>query len=462
MAGIIRHKYLKIVAVVLMVTIIGPHLFAGKDSRKGQPSIVFILADQMRASAMGSMGNAVVKTPNLDRLAKQGLLLTNAISLQPVCSPYRAQLMTGRYGHTTGVIGNDIKLPNSEITMAEILKDDGYTTGYIGKWHLTGSRQDPVPKEDRQGWDFWAVRNVAHDYKQAVYWLNDSKEPVIADGWEPVVQTDLAIEFIKTNMSRPFILMLSFGPPHPPYWAPPEYMKRYDDVNIVLRPNVPQGPKRDKLKNKIKKYYAMISSLDDCVGRIMTALDQLSLVENTILVFASDHGDMLKSQGHVRKRRPWEESINVPLIIRYPKKIKAGQIRDWLVASVDVMPTLLGLAGTGIPNGVQGIDYAATFTGKERNEREAVFLFNGQPGGGRIPDWRGIRTKEWVFAFHAKGDWVMYDLKSDPYELNNLVDNPKYAAKKEELRRQINAMREKLGENLPLKGDYPPPIEISN
>ena len=199
----------------------------------------------------------------------------------------------------------------------------------------------------------------------------------------------------------------------------------------------------------------MISSLDDCVGRIMTALDQLDLAENTILVFNSDHGDMLGSQGHRQKRRPWEESINIPLIIRYPKKIKAGQVKDWLVASVDIMPTLLCLAGSEIPVGVEGIDYAATFMGKGRNERDAVFLFNGKPGGGRIPGWRGIRTKEWVFAFHAKGDWVMYNLKSDPYELNNLVDNPNYAAKKEELRRQINAMREKLGENLPLKGDYP-------
>jgi arylsulfatase A-like enzyme len=462
MIEIIRHGYLKIAATVIIVVMIGPQLFAGQDSRKDRPNIVFILADQMRASAMGSMGNSVVKTPNLDRLAEQGLLLKNAISLQPVCTPYRAQLMTGRYGHVTGVIENDIKLPNSEITLAEILKDDGYATGYIGKWHLAGYRQDPVAKEDRQGWGFWAVRNVSHDHNQTAYWLNDAREPVMADGWEPDVQTDLAIEYIKANKSGPFILMLSFGPPHPPYGAPPEYMKRYDGVDIVLRPNVPQGPKREKTKNKIKKYYAMISSLDDCVGRIMTTLDQLGLVENTILAFSSDHGDMLGSQGHRQKRRPWEESINIPLIIRYPKKVKAGQIRDWLIASVDVMPTLLGLAGAEIPDKVQGIDHTAMFTGKGKKEREAVFLFNGKPGGGRIPDWRGIRTKEWLFAFHAKGDWVMYDLKGDPYELNNLVDNPKYAAKKEELRRQINAMREQLKENLPLKGDYPPPIRISN
>ena len=455
MTDIRKHKYLKIAVMVIVGSIIGSHLFAKIKSHNAKPNIVFIFADQMRASAMGAMGNPVVKTPNLDRLAKQGLLLTNAISLQPVCSPFRAQLMTGRYGHTTGVNENNIKLPNSEITIAEVLKDDGYATGYIGKWHLEGTRHDPVAVEDHQGWDYWAVRNVAHDYKQAVYWLNDSIEPVIDNRWEPFVQTDLAIEYIKTNKPRPFILMLSFGPPHPPYWAPPEYVKRYDDANIILRPNVPKGPKNDKLKNKIKKYYAMISSLDDCVGRIMATLDQFDLTENTILVFTSDHGDMLGSQGHRQKRRPWEESINIPFIIRYPKKIKEGQVKDWLVASVDIMPTMLGLTGTRIPDGVQGIDYSATFTGLEKNEREAIFLFNGKPGGGRIPDWRGIRTKEWVFAFHAKGDWVMYDLNSDPYELNNLVDNPKYATKKEELRRQIIAIRNKLGENLPLKGDYP-------
>jgi arylsulfatase A-like enzyme len=423
---------------------------------------VIILADQMRASAMGSMGNTIVKTPNLDRLAKQGLLLKNTISIQPVCSPYRAQLMTGRYGHVTGVIENDIKLPNNETTLAEVLKDNGYATGYIGKWHLAGHRQDPVARKDRQSWDFWAVRNVSHEHKQAVYWLNDAKEPVVVDMWEPEVQTDLAIEYIKTNMSRPFILMLSFGPPHPPYWAPPEYMKRYNGVDIVLRPNVPRGPKLEKTKNKIKKYYAMISSLDDCVGRIMAALDNFGLVENTILLFSSDHGDMLGSQGHNQKRRPWEESINIPLIIRYPKNIKSSQIRDWLIASVDIMPTLLGLAGAEIPDKVQGIDQSALFTGKGKKEREAVFLFNEKPRGGKIPAWRGIRTKEWIFAYYEKGDWVMYDLKNDPFELNNLIDNPAYATKKEELKRKIAAMRKKLGENRPLKGDYPPPIRISN
>jgi arylsulfatase A-like enzyme len=462
MADLIRHRYLRIAAALIIITLQGMSVSAGNNWREGRPNIVIILADQMRASAMGSMGNTIVKTPNLDRLAKQGLLLTNAISLQPVCSPYRAQLMTGRYGHVTGVIENDIKLPNSETTLAEVLKDDGYATGYIGKWHLAGYRQDPVAEEDRQGWDFWAVRNVSHEYKQAVYWLNDANEPFVVDGWEPDVQTDLAIEYIKTNMSRPFILMLSFGPPHPPYGAPLEYMKRYNGVNIVLRPNVPGGLKLEKTKNKIKKYYAMISSLDDCVGRIMTALDQFGLVENTILLFSSDHGDMLGSQGHMQKRRPWEESINIPLIIRYPKKIKSGQVRDWLLASVDIMPTLLGLAGADIPDTVQGIDQSAIFTGKGKKEREAVFLFNEKPRGGHLPDWRGIRTKEWIFAYHAKGDWVMYDLINDPYELNNLVDNPEYATKKEELRRKISAMKKKLGENLPLKGDYPPPIRISN
>ncbi|MEJ2731676.1 MAG: sulfatase-like hydrolase/transferase, partial [Deltaproteobacteria bacterium] len=136
MADLIRHRYLRIAAALIIITLQGMSVSAGNNWREGRPNIVIILADQMRASAMGSMGNTIVKTPNLDRLAKQGLLLTNAISLQPVCSPYRAQLMTGRYGHVTGVIENDIKLPNSETTLAEVLKDDGYATGYIGKWHL--------------------------------------------------------------------------------------------------------------------------------------------------------------------------------------------------------------------------------------------------------------------------------------------------------------------------------------
>ena len=169
---------------------------------------------------------------------------------------------------------------------------------------------------------------------------------------------------------------------------------------------------------------------------------------------------MIGSQGHRLKQRPWEESINVPFIIRQPGKIKAGQKRDWIVSSVDLMPTLLGLCGANIPDKVQGIDQSDLFQGEAGEKRKSAFLFNTHNGGGPGCDWRGIRTKEWVYAFHMEDDWVLYDLKSDPYQLNNLVGRSEYKSKRDELRQALDAQRAELGENLPLNGRLPDPIRL--
>ncbi len=453
MKTLTRREFIRTVAAV-MPAAAGCRVFgAGNTPRR--PNVVFVFADQMRAHAMGCMGNKQVITSHLDQLASQGLLVTNAVSAQPVCSPYRAQLLTGRYGHATGVIHNDIRLPDSEVLIPDLMKQQGYTTGYIGKWHLSGNRKNPVDARSRRGWDFWAVRNCSHQHSTPEYWLNEAEESVRVPGWEPDVQTDLAVEFIEKNRSAPFCLFMSFGPPHNPYKAPEAYVDMYKDKPLTERPNVPKAD-----AERLREYYAMVTSLDHCVGRISDALDEAGVAEDTILVFSSDHGDMLGSQGHRLKQRPWEESINIPFIVRYARRIKAGQRRDWLVSSVDVMPTLLGLCDVPIPSDVQGQDYSATFLGESTQEREAAFLFNVHKGAGPGTDWRGIRTKAWTYAYHASGDWVLYDLKSDPYQLRNLIDDPAYAATKKALREQLEDMRKTLGESLPLKGKDPAPIRL--
>ena len=459
MKTLTRREFIKTAAAAMPVAAVGCKgpLFAAEKSAK-RPNIVFVFADQMRAQAMGCMGNRQVITPHLDQFATEGLLVTNAISCAPVCSPYRAQLMTGRYPHSTGVIHNDIRLPDHELVISEVMKNQGYRTGYIGKWHLAGYREDPVDATSRRGWDFWAVRNCSHEHSKPEYWLNDAKQPVRVAGWEPDVQTDLAVEYIKKNKQSPFCLFLSFGPPHNPYKAPGKYVEMYEDGTLKNRPNVPD----DKTDN-LRQYYAMITSLDSCMGRICDALDDAGISEDTIVVFTSDHGDMIGSQGqpHRRKQRPWEESIHIPFIVRYPRKIKKGQVRDWIVSSVDVMPTLLGLSGISIPSQVEGMDYSSTFFGKSTRERNAAFLFNIDRGdSGPGTDWRGIRTKEWTYAYHSSGDWVLYNLEKDPYQLDNLVDDPRFAGKKEELHQQLEDLRKELGESMPLKGGMPVPIQL--
>ena len=455
MKTLTRREFVKTAAATIPVIASGAGLSAAEEISK-RPNIVFVFADQMRAHALGCMGNKQVITPHLDKLAGEGLLVTNGISAQPVCTPYRAQLMTGRYGHSTGVIHNEIRLPDSETVISELMKNAGYSTGYIGKWHLMGSRSNPVDAVNRRGWDFWAVLNCKHDHFNTKYWLNDSEEPINLPGaWEPDVQTDLAVEFIKKNKQSPFCLFLSFGPPHNPYKAPKKYLDMYEGKTLSVRSNANKNR-----SETLRQYYAMTTSLDTCMGRINEALNEAGISKDTIVVFTSDHGAMLGSQGHNSKQRPWEESINIPFIIRYPRKIEKGQRRDWIVSSVDVMPTLLGLCGIPAPANVDGIDYSATFAGQSKKERDAAFLFNVHTGNGPGTDWRGIRTKEWTYAYHFSSDWVMYDLKNDPCQLKNLIDDPNFAAKKKELHEQLESMRAALGESLPLKGKEPAPIRL--
>jgi arylsulfatase A-like enzyme len=237
MKTLTRRQFVKAAAAAIPVVAAGGQVLAGpKPARR--PNIVFVFADQMRAHAMGCMGNTQVITPHLDKLAGEGLLVTNAVSAQPVCTPYRAQLLTGRHSHSTGVIHNDIRLPDNEVVISELMKRQGYATGYIGKWHLSGNRRNPVDAKSRRGWDFWAVRNCSHQHSKPEYWLNDAKEPVRVPGWEPDVQTELATQFIKKNKKSPFCLFMSFGPPHNPYKAPSKYVEMYQGKNLRNRPKI--------------------------------------------------------------------------------------------------------------------------------------------------------------------------------------------------------------------------------
>jgi arylsulfatase A-like enzyme len=451
-----RRDFLKAAAAGITATAATPALLA--VDQKTRPNVVFLFADQMRAHDLGCMGNSQVITPHLDKLASEGLLVKNMIAASPVCTPYRGQLLTGRYGHATGVVHNDIKLPNSEITIADQMTEAGYHTGYIGKWHLAGHRNNPVAKEDRRNWNFWAVRNCSHAHFEPEYWINDETEAVTVDGWEPEVQTDVAIKYIRKHRDHPFFLAVSYGPPHNPYEAPERFVNQYQDRELKDRPNVP--PRSEKDKDQLLHYDAMVTSLDECVGRISKELEQSGLSDNTIFVFTSDHGDMLGSQGHRLKQRPWEESINVPFIIRQPGKIKADQERDWIVSSVDLMPTLLGLCDVNIPDKVQGIDQSNVFQGKSTEKRDSAFLFNTHNGGGPGCDWRGIRTKDWVYAYHMEDDWILYDLNKDPFQLNNLVGQSKYKPTRDKLRNRLESMRKELGETLPLNGRLPDPIRL--
>ncbi|MHC4443545.1 MAG: sulfatase family protein [Planctomycetota bacterium] len=392
-----------------------------------RPNVIILMTDQMRAQAMGCAGNQQVYTPNLDRLADEGVYLSNMIANNPVCCPARATIMTGMYPHRHGMIVNDLRFRERNRTLAEMLVDEGYATAFVGKWHLDGGIRHPgfiPPGLRRQGFQFWAANECSHRHFDTIY-FHDSCKPIPIKRFEIEVWMDESIEFIRQHKDEPFFLWWACGPPHNPYAAPEKYEKMYDPAKLKMRPNWKEGIKFGS-REDITKYYAAITAIDDEVGRLMGELDELGIAEDTILLFTSDHGDMLGSQGMQFKCKPWAESINVPGIIRYPRKIKSGQRSDLLMSHVDFVPTLLAMCEADIPSNVQGRDLSGQLAGTGSQEPEAVYMQHFEPRlMTEVPaGWRGVRTKGYTYARLRDKPWVLYDREKDPYELNNLVNDP--------------------------------------
>ncbi len=414
------------------------------------PSVLIILPDEWRAQALGCMGNVDVRTPCVDKLASEGLLCRTMFANTPVCCPARAVLMTGRYAHQNGMVANDLRLRDSETTIAEILAARGYRTGFIGKWHLDGGPRMPgfvPPGPRRQGFQFWAANECEHNHFHPSYFRDDPR-PIVDNRFESEVWADRALEFLKSTGDAPFFLVVAPGPPHDPYAAPPKYMKMYDPDALSLRPNwvagTPGGSRRD-----LAAYYAAITAVDEQVGRIVDALDAGGRRDDTIVVFTSDHGDMLGSHGSILKRKPWEESTRVPGIIRYPARIAAGRTSNALVSHVDLAPTLLALTDAPVPAAMSGSNLADVVLGRDDRGPDAVLFQILVPfDGDRTPlPWRGIRTKTHMYARTKDNAWVLYDLERDPYELHNLIDDPASAALRQKLDAQLAELMARRGDS---------------
>ncbi|MGC8718236.1 MAG: sulfatase family protein [bacterium] len=417
------------------------------------PNIILVFADQMRGMDMGCTGNSEVITPNMDRLASEGLYFSKAYANAPVCTPSRGSLLTGVYPLSHLAIANDLPISVNVSSIGRILKDIGYRTGYVGKWHLDGIPRDkftpPGPK--RLGFeDFWAVWECSHDYFNA-YYYKDTPEPIPIKGYEPIGQTDLALEFIEESLrvKKPFCLVLSWGPPHDPYhMVPEEYRSKYKSKELTLRPNVKEldncrrllgyKDRNFSLRETIANYYSAITALDEQLGKILDFLDENNLRENTIVIFTSDHGDMLWSQGMMKKEQPFEESISIPFIISWPGHIPAGEKSDTLLSVVDIVPSILGLIGIKIPSEIEGTDLSRVMFGHEENGAGSVFLMEiistdeGYMQG--IREWRGVRTSRYTYARWQTGEgWILYDNEVDHYQMENLINFPRYKAVREEM-----------------------------
>lgn len=371
-----------------------------------KPNILLIYADQMRYDCAGFSGNPDVKTPNIDRLANEGVCFDEAFTSYPLCTPFRGSLLTGKYAHQVGLYSNHFPINPDQPSLAPILNEAGYKSGYIGKWHLYGGPKPGFvpPGPDRMGFDHFVGYNRGHYYTDAIFY-RDTDQPYRCKRYEPDFQTDHTIEFMESarDSGDPFLAYVCFGPPHFPMDMPEHWRNMYDPDKITLPKGTPnpelqkrraqertaqefdgdnnfgEQSKTDKIEGQdteveseaqirkfVAEYYGMISSVDFNVGRLLNWLDAQDLAKDTIVVFFSDHGDMLGQHGAYcgLKRQAYRAAAQVPLLVRYPAQFAAGKRVSSLVdVAVDTMPTLLETCDETIPDSVQGISYLSLLKG---------------------------------------------------------------------------------------------------
>ncbi|MGN1025942.1 MAG: sulfatase [Faecousia sp.] len=414
-------------------------------------NVILILSDQHRFCDVGYMGNQAVETPVLDRLASEGACFTNMYSSCPLCVPARGTIFTGLHALKHKAAANDLPVDPAAPSLAKAFHSAGYQTAYIGKWHLGGTPRDKfIDREERLGFDYWRGCNCNHEYLDAYYDDNDNcRHPI--DGYEPIAQTDLALEFLKGNNGQPFLLCLSYGPPHDPYFALPEgVLEHFQAKEFPLRPNAVDQKIQDfALRNKnlhdlYAGYYAQISCLDKQIGRIVDWLKESGHAEDTILIYTSDHGDMLGSHGFANKQIWYEESAKVPCLFWAPGLVEPG-VRQQLLSLVDLAPTICGLCQ--VPYGkADGKNISDAVRNPDTKGQDYVYFYSYVPchqaSMRKVKSWRAITDGRYKLIADSKGKIVgFYDCQEDPLEENNLKKESRTAEKRDAmmavLRREV-------------------------
>ncbi|MFE6735164.1 sulfatase [Microbacterium sp. NPDC057650] len=422
-----------------------------------RPNVVVVMADQFRAAAIEPGGDPVA-TPQLDRLAAEGCVMTQAVSSYPVCSPHRAMFLTGLRPGENGVTLNvhsesaedGVGLRDGLPTWASVLRDAGYRTGYIGKWHLEppvpdderfgeGRRDDGKvwdawsPPERRFGFDFWYSYGAADRHLAPHYWTTDAgrEARVDVDAWSAEHEVDVALEFLEAPSEQPCALMVSLNPPHQPFDQVPERYRRLyaerTEEELLVRPNVPHGTAiADEAAVIARDYFAAITGVDEQIGRLADAVEATG--RPTVLLFTADHGMQLGSHGQLYKNVAYEESMRLPMIVHAPGIVPPG-VCEATVSSLDFAPTILGLAGAdaGI---FPGHDRSPQLRGEVAGGTDSVVYYR-YPSRSDPSSARGLRTpgEKLIATWHPeRGLQVEYfDLVVDPYELDSQTDAPEAA-----------------------------------
>lgn len=443
-----------------------------------RPNFLFIYTDDQSYDALsivqkeqGEKGRFPwLKTPNLDRLAADGVRFRNAFVTSSLCSPSRATFLTGLYNHEqgNGIASNFRPFPAKNTTHATLLRAAGYTTAYIGKWHMDGQR-------DRPGFDHFASY-IGHGRYMDCPFIVDGKDTP-TKGWVDDVATDYAIQFIQgqKKSAKPWSMILGFKTPHQPWEPPHRTENEYEGEVARTIPNVNTPPAY--MPQKVKafagkpvpptmptnlNYFNCVKAMDDCVGRLLAALDKSGFAGNTVVVFTSDNGFYLDAHATGDKRSAYEESLRVPFIVRYPPLGDAarGRIVDDMILNLDLAPTFLDFAGLPVPPEMQGKSWRALLTGTDPQWRQSWFYeyFTENQKGTSIPDITAVRTADAkLIRYRGHRAWTeLFELKTDPYETRNLINDPAFSALKEKLTAEHDRLATEFGYQIPDFTDRPP------
>ena len=419
----------------------------GQASMQAEPyNVLVIQTDEHHFKTLGCYGGRIVETPNIDWIANHGAIATSFYATTPVCSPSRGALISGRYPQNTPVTNNNISLGDHVVTFAEVLRRKGYKTGYAGKWHLDGLGKPQWAPIRKFGFDdnrymfnrgHWKKFEITNDGPRVAaikrgkpfYGVENADKESFSTDW----LANRTIDFINTNKAKPFCYMVSFPDPHGPNTVRKPYDTMYKDVNVPIpvsvnkpRSQTPRwaagDPKitADTVRLLMPKYYGMIKCLDDNIGRILDALRKNGQIDNTIIVFTSDHGDLCGEHGRLNKGVPYEGSARIPFLFYCPGKIPAGTIVNQALSCVDFVPTLFALTGDKLPKGVDGRDASALFRGSKNQWEDIAFIRSTSTG----KPWLAAITDRYKIIYSSLGDPWLFDLKTDPDELHNAFTKP--------------------------------------
>ena len=468
-----------------------------------RPNIIFIMTDDHASHAISCYGSKINKTPNLDRLAKEGMLFNNCFCTNSICAPSRAVILTGKHSHINGVIDNRKRFDGAQQTFTKLLQKAGYQTAMVGKWHL---------KSDPTGFDYWNVLPGQGAYYNPVMIEMGQKKKYT--GYTTDIITDHCLKWLKErDVDKPFCLMYQHKAPHRNWQPGPKHLTMYDDVTIPEPDNLfddyshrgraakeqdmsiektlnksdlklvaprnltPEqkklwdaayNPKNEAFRNAnlqgkdlirwkyqryIKDYLRCIASVDDNVGRLLDYLDESGLAENTVVFYTADQGFYLGDHGWFDKRFMYEESLRMPFLVRFPGEIRAGSVNNDLVQNLDFAPTFLDFAGIKKPADMQGKSIRRLLAGKTpKSWRTSVYYhYHEYPAVHSVKRHYGVRTQRYklIHFYHDIDEWELYDLKKDPREMKNVYHDPAYANVVKELKAELQRLRSKYKDNTP-------------